>query len=204
MVPARREPRDEFGGCVRHVNCFGDHRSTERFSQSEWSDVGIGRRQRHRKRDRGQYRVVVEGRKGRRNTRLRVAASYEALRHFSELPGVELWINVDLEDRWQDLGSPILALGAELVAGEDDLFFVRAGYGQQQSGQSAGASVGLGVRYQQFDMGVAKRLSGSSLTGESEPVHISFGEPIVIQERGAQQHQQIINYIEAKLSHWSS
>ena len=35
-------------------------------------------------------------------------------------------------------------------------------------------------------------------------VHIAFGEPIVIQGRGAQQHQQIINYIEAKLNHWSS
>ena len=91
------------------------------------------------------------------------------------MPGIELWVNAELEDRWKALGSPILYLGAELVAGEDDLFFVRAGYGQQQSGQNAGASVGLGVRYQQFDMGVAKRLSGSSLTGESEPVHISFG-----------------------------
>jgi hypothetical protein len=108
-------------------------------------------------------------------TRLRAAVSYETLRHFTEMPGVELWLNVELEDRWQDLGSPILALGAELVAGEDDLFFLRAGYGQQQSGQNAGASVGLGLQYQQFELGIAKRLSGSSLTGESEPVHISFG-----------------------------
>ena len=35
-------------------------------------------------------------------------------------------------------------------------------------------------------------------------VHIVFGEPIVIQGRGADQHQQIIDYIEAKLNHWSS
>lgn len=108
-------------------------------------------------------------------TRLRAAVSYEALRHFTDTPGVELWINLELEDRWRNLGSPILYLGGELVAGEGDLFFVRAGYGQQQSGQSAGASVGLGLRYEQFDLGLAKRLSGSSLTGESEPVHISFG-----------------------------
>ncbi len=33
-------------------------------------------------------------------------------------------------------------------------------------------------------------------------VHIAFGEPIVIQGRGAQQHQEIINYIAAKLDHW--
>ncbi len=108
-------------------------------------------------------------------TRLRAAVSYEALRHFTEMPGVELWITAELEDRWKDLGDPILYFGGELSAGEEDFFFIRAGYGQQQSGQTAGASVGLGLRYQKFDLGIAKRVSGSSLTGESEPVHISFG-----------------------------
>jgi hypothetical protein len=108
-------------------------------------------------------------------TRLRAAVSYETLRHFTEMDGVELWINAEMEDRWSDLGDPILYLGGELVAGEADLFFLRAGYGQQQSGLSAGASVGLGLRYERFDLGVAKRVSGSSLTGESEPVHVSFG-----------------------------
>jgi hypothetical protein len=108
-------------------------------------------------------------------TRLRAAVSYEILRHFTDLPAVNLWVTAEMEDRWRELGSPILYLGGELSAGEGDLFFVRAGYGQQQSGQSAGASVGLGIRYQQFDIGMAKRLSGSSLTGESDPIHISFG-----------------------------
>jgi hypothetical protein len=108
-------------------------------------------------------------------TRLRAAVSYETLRHFTEMPGVELWITAELEDRWKDLGGPILYFGGELSAGEEDLFFIRAGFGQQQSGQTAGASVGLGLRYQKFDLGIAKRVSGSSLTGESEPVHISFG-----------------------------
>jgi len=108
-------------------------------------------------------------------TRLRVAVSYEALRHFTDIPDVELWITAELEDRWRELGDPILYLGGELTAGEGDLIFVRAGYGQQELGQSAGASVGLGLRYERFGLGVAKRLSGSSVTGESDPVHISFG-----------------------------
>jgi 1-acyl-sn-glycerol-3-phosphate acyltransferase len=34
-------------------------------------------------------------------------------------------------------------------------------------------------------------------------VHIAFGEPIVIEGRGGQQHQEVINYIEAKLNRWS-
>jgi hypothetical protein len=108
-------------------------------------------------------------------TRLRAAVSYETLRHFTDVPEVELWITAELEDQWRNLGSPILYFGGELVAGEDDLFFLRAGYGQQQSGDTAGTSVGLGVRYEQFQLAVAKRVSGTSLTGESEPVHISFG-----------------------------
>ena len=89
---------------------------------------------------------------------------------------IELYTALTVEDEgvphWE---QEVLYLGGELAAGEQDLFFIRAGYGQQQSGQTAGASVGLGVRYQRFDLSIAKRLSGSSLTGESEPVHISFG-----------------------------
>jgi hypothetical protein len=108
-------------------------------------------------------------------TRLRAAAAYEVLRHFLDHPQVELWLTGELEDRWRELGSPVLYLGGELVAGEGDLFFVRAGYGQQQSGQAAGASVGLGLRYDRFDLGVAKRLSGNTLSSETEPVHITFG-----------------------------
>ncbi len=108
-------------------------------------------------------------------TRLRAAVSYEVLRHFVERPEIQLWVTGELEDRWRELGSPILYLGGEFTAGEGELFFVRAGYGQQQSGGAAGASVGLGLHYDRFDMGVAKRLSGNTLSSETEPVHISFG-----------------------------
>jgi hypothetical protein len=108
-------------------------------------------------------------------TRVRAAVSYETFRHFSEMEGVELWLSAELEDRWRDLGDPVLFLGTELVVGTDDLIFLRAGYGQQQVGRSAGASVGLGVRYDRFEMGVAKRLSAATVSGEPEPVHISFG-----------------------------
>ncbi len=108
-------------------------------------------------------------------TRLRAAVAYEVIHHFGELPGVDLWLTAELEDKWRSLGSPVLYLGAELVVGEEDQFFVRSGYGQGQAGQSAGASVGFGLRYERFDIGIAKRVSGTSLLAESEPVHISFG-----------------------------
>lgn len=108
-------------------------------------------------------------------TRLRVAGAYEILRHFTDLSSVKLWVSAEVEDRVQALGSPVLYLGSEFAAGEGDQVFVRAGYGQGQTGQPAGASVGLGLKYQQFEIGIAKSLSSTSLTDESEPFHVTFG-----------------------------
>jgi hypothetical protein len=108
-------------------------------------------------------------------TRVRAAVSYETFRHFSDMEGVELWLSAEFEDRWRELGDPVLFIGSELVVGTDDLVFLRAGYGQQQLGRDPSASVGLGVRYDRFEMGVAKRLAAATVSGEPEPVHISFG-----------------------------
>ena len=73
------------------------------------------------------------------------------------------------------MGSPVLYMGAEFVAGQGDQVFIRAGHGQGQSGQPAGAAVGLGLKYQQFEIGIAKSLSATSLSDQSEPVHVTFG-----------------------------
>jgi len=108
-------------------------------------------------------------------TRLRAGVAYEVLHHLADVPGVRLWLTGEMEDKWRALGSPVLYLGGEMVVGEVDLFFLRAGYGQGQTGQSAGASVGFGLRYERFELGIAKRLSGAALSSESEPVHVSFG-----------------------------
>jgi hypothetical protein len=45
---------------------------------------------------------------------------------------------------------------------------------QGEVGQADGMAIGLGLRYERFDLGLAKNLAGS-ITGESEPVHVSFG-----------------------------
>jgi hypothetical protein len=108
-------------------------------------------------------------------TRARIAGSYEVLNHFTEREDLELWAAAELEDRLRELGSPVLYLGAEFVAGRGDQIFVRAGYGQGQSGQLAGTSVGLGIRYQQFEVGIGKSLSGTSLSDQTEPAHVTFG-----------------------------
>ncbi len=108
-------------------------------------------------------------------TRVRLAAAYEVLRYFTDLPSLDLWVTAELEDRVQDLGEPVLYLGSEFSAGETDQVFIRAGYGQGQTGQPAGVAVGLGLKYQQFEVGIAKALSSTSLSDQTEPVHITFG-----------------------------
>ena len=108
-------------------------------------------------------------------TRLRVAATYEVLNHFFDWEDMELWATAELEDRFRDLGSPVLYLGAEFMAGRGDQVFLRAGYGQGQTGQPAGMAVGLGIHYQQFEIGIGKALSSTSLLDESEPVQVTFG-----------------------------
>lgn len=108
-------------------------------------------------------------------SRARVAASYEVLNHFLQREDMQIWATAELEDQIRDLGSPVLALGAEFVAGQVDQLMVRAGYGQGQSGQPAGMAVGLGIKYQQFEVAIGKSLSGTNLSDQAEPVQVTFG-----------------------------
>jgi hypothetical protein len=108
-------------------------------------------------------------------TRLRLAAAYELLGHFLETDELKLSLSFELEDRWRDLGSPAKYVGTEFTAGQGDELYLRAGYVFGAEQQLDGASVGVGLHYQRFDLGLAKSLATSALPGDSEPVHISFG-----------------------------
>ena len=52
--------------------------------------------------------------------------------------------------------------------------------------------------------GNGKRFTYLGSIDPNKVVHIAFGEPIVVEGRGAQQHQEIINYIAEKFCHWSA
>ena len=107
-------------------------------------------------------------------TRIRVSVGYEMLRHFVESDDLTLWINFEAEDRWRDPGdAPSYYVGAEFMAGQGDILFVRAGFQEGEIAQSDGFAVGVGLRYQRIELGLAKNLAGS-ITGESEPVFVSF------------------------------
>jgi hypothetical protein len=115
-------------------------------------------------------------------TRMRAAAAYEVLGHFMTTDELSLTLTAEVEDRWRDPGSPATYLGAEFTAGRldptagrRDALHVRAGYVFGAEQQLDGASVGVGLQYQRFDMALAKSLASSPFPGESEPIHISFG-----------------------------
>jgi hypothetical protein len=107
-------------------------------------------------------------------TRVRVSGAYEMLGHFIDQSDLDLWLTLELEDRMRELGSPSLYIGSEFSAGRAGSIFVRAGYVAGDVEQVNGAAVGAGLRYQSFDVAIAKSLADSGLEGDTEPVHITF------------------------------
>lgn len=107
-------------------------------------------------------------------TRLRISAGYNVLAHL-RIPDMRLWLNVEVEDRFRSLGDQrSLYIGAEFEAGHGDLVFLRAGYVNGEVGQADGFAVGVGLWFEGFELGLGKNLAGS-ITGDSEPIHVSFG-----------------------------
>ena len=106
-------------------------------------------------------------------TRLRLAAAYEVLHRLVPENSMELWLALEAEDRARDLGSPSFYAGVDFSAA--GLFSLRAGYVGGQLDRTDGASVGVGFRFDRFDLTLAKSLTRSLVTGETEPVHLAFG-----------------------------
>lgn len=102
-----------------------------------------------------------------------MAVAYEVLHQFVDDPSFNLWMSLETEDRAWDLGSPSLYAGLNFAAA--DLFYVRAGYVGGELDQTDGAAVGVGFRFDRFDLNLAKSLTRSAVTGESEPIHVTFG-----------------------------
>ncbi|NJD18590.1 MAG: hypothetical protein FIA95_04815 [Gemmatimonadetes bacterium] len=107
-------------------------------------------------------------------TRVRVGASYDVLAQVLTRDDVKGWLSLEAQDRVRDPGAISVYLGSELAAGSPDALYLRAGYVIGDLDQEQGARVGLGLRYERFDLAIAKSLAVSTLTGETEPVHVSF------------------------------
>jgi hypothetical protein len=108
-------------------------------------------------------------------TRVRLAASYDVLRRWVDVPDLSGVLTVEVEDRWSDPGDPAVYAATEVSAGSNPSIALRAGYAWGAALQVDGAGVGIGVRYEAFDMGISKSLSSGGLAGQNEPIHFSLG-----------------------------
>jgi hypothetical protein len=108
-------------------------------------------------------------------TRVRVAASYDVLRRWVDVPDLSGVLTVEVEDRWSDPGEPAVYAATEVSAGSNPSIALRAGYAWGAALQVDGAGVGVGVRYEGFDMGISKSLASGGLAGQNEPIHFSLG-----------------------------
>jgi hypothetical protein len=114
-------------------------------------------------------------------TRFRLAAAYDIVDALMVREDFGGWLAVEVQDRLRDPGVPSLYFGAEFTAGQVDALSLRAGYvisdlldKVQGADPEDAARVGLGIRYEAFDLSIAKSLAVSGLTGETEPVHVTF------------------------------
>ena len=107
-------------------------------------------------------------------SRIRLAAAYDIMPEITDNEALSAWVAFEVEDRVRSLGTLSYHLGTELAAGNADQLSLRAGYVWSDLEQEDGGRVGLGVRFERFDLSIAKSLAVSSLTGETEPVHVTF------------------------------
>ncbi len=106
--------------------------------------------------------------------RVRVAVAYDLAGTFAGNDALEAWLSLEVQDRLRDPGSMAVYVGSEVSAGLDDALLLRAGYVFGEEGQERGARVGMGIRYQRFDLAVAKSLASTTLAGEPEPFHVTL------------------------------
>lgn len=106
--------------------------------------------------------------------RVRVGASYDVLGAVIDQDALTGWVGVEVESRLRDPGAMSVYFGSEFSAGRADAIALRAGYVVSDVAQEDGTRVGLGLRYERFELSIAKSLAVSSLTGETEPVHVTF------------------------------
>ena len=104
--------------------------------------------------------------------RVRLGAAYEVGHHLQKDTTIQVWAHADVVERLRGASSPALNVGAEVIL--DRTIFLRAGHSSASNGiTSGGTGLGVGMRYQRFDIAVSKTFSTTAL--ESDPVQISFG-----------------------------
>lgn len=114
--------------------------------------------------------VINEAQASPMPLRVRVGAGYELAHHFRDDRQVEVWLHGDAVASPRGRGESLVNVGGELAV--EQTIFLWVGYAGG-SGLTGGAGVGVGLRYDRFEAGVAKRFV-SSPVDESEPTQVSF------------------------------
>jgi len=84
------------------------------------------------------------------------------------------WVHVDLVGRARELSTPAVNIGLEVIL--DNTIFLRVGHASAGDGiTSGGTGIGVGLKFQRFDVGVAKTVTTSPVfENAGEPFHVSF------------------------------
>jgi hypothetical protein len=101
--------------------------------------------------------------------RFRVGAAYEVMHHFSTDSTTALWVSTDVAGSWRHGVPRRVSAGLELVL--DNTIFVRSGYATG-TGRESGPGIGVGLRYDRFDVGIARRFGVG--IGAQDPFQITF------------------------------
>lgn len=104
--------------------------------------------------------------------RIHAGAAYDILAATGADDRVALRITTDVRDVLRQPGSPTVAVGMELDV--QQAVFLRAGYAPGE-GLGTGAAVGVELRYDRFDVAVARSFVNSQLGTDTEPFQVSFG-----------------------------
>jgi hypothetical protein len=106
--------------------------------------------------------------------RLRAGVAWEPWETMIEDERLGVVVALDLEQRLRDPERPALLLGAELSAGSDDRIYIRGGYTLIRATGLEGGAAGFGIRYDRFELDLARALPGGVIASQQEPVHLTL------------------------------
>lgn len=103
--------------------------------------------------------------------RVRLAGAYDVMRHFRPDTLIRLWVSADVVASLREPAGTVVNVGAELEV--ENTVFLWAG---RAGGNTlfSGFAVGVGLKYDRFDVGVAKTFA-TSPTEDRDPFQVTFG-----------------------------
>lgn len=105
--------------------------------------------------------------------RLHLGLGFDVLGAFRQDSLLGLRVLLDVRDSLRDPGEDLVpSYGLELDM--QRIIFLRAGYAPGE-GLGTGAAVGVELRYDRFDVALARSFVNSSLEADTEPFQVSFG-----------------------------